>query len=359
MLQIIFIIVGVSFLINYLTFNKSINSLDYKLSSDTFITEVDEPFTLKSTIDNDKAMPVVYMETQLSFSESFAERYSQNNLYVGGYERIIITHHQKALQRGHHEVTSFKMILGDFLGFHRYTLRYPTHFEIFVKPVPMDLDMDLSPLDASYGDISVRRWIMEDPQMIIGIREYTGSEPLNRIHWPSSLKSGELYVKEFDFTSDRSANILLNMETSAPSWERPDSTSIERSISRCRSIVEAFEEESIPYGFACNAYSYENPRDRGYNVHPGLGEAHLNEVLLILARVDYKTSLRFFKLLEDAVLRASGNTYIIITPVVLEEYIDPLNLLSKLSQRVVLISEKNEFKAELSSQILQYKGAEK
>lgn len=359
MVWIIFILVVVSYLINYFVFNKSLNSLDYKLQSDLLVTEIDEPFEVRSVIDNNKKLPVVYMEAHLKFPPSFDYGFSQNNLYLGGYERIVLRHTQAGSKRGHYHIDNFKMVLGDFLGFHRYNMKYPANFDIFIRPKPMDLEKDLRTLDDTYGDISVKRWIMEDPQMIIGIREYTGTEPINRIHWPTSLRRGELHVKEFDYTSEQSAWVLLNMETGVPSWERPDEESIERSISRCRSVVEGFEAESIPYGFECNAYSYDNPQDRGYKLYPGLGPSHLDQLLFILARIDYKPGIRFFKLLERAAQTAAGNTVVVITPVVLEDYINHLNTLAKNASRVVLISEKNEFSHRLDHNIIIYLGGDK
>ncbi len=72
---------------------------------------------------------------------------------------------------------------------------------------------ELAPAGALLGDISVRRWIVDDPPlMTIGIREYTGNEPERYIHWPSSMKHNKLMVKNFDFTTDNSVLIALNMK---------------------------------------------------------------------------------------------------------------------------------------------------
>ncbi len=79
--------------------------------------------------------------------------------------------------------------------------------------------------------------------MTIGIREYTGNEPERYIHWPSSMKYNELMVRNFDFTTDNSVLIALNIETMKPSWEPIEEDLIENCISIARGVMEELEEE--------------------------------------------------------------------------------------------------------------------
>ena len=48
------------------------------------------------------------------------------------------------------------------------------------------------------GGNSLRKPSLETTPHAAGIREYYPGDPLNRIHWLSSLKRNQIMVKEFD-----------------------------------------------------------------------------------------------------------------------------------------------------------------
>ena len=102
--------------------------------------------------------------------------------------------------------------------------------EIIIFPQKLDIEKSITPLGSFNGDISVKRWIIDDPLMTIGIREYTGNESERFIHWPSSLKYNSLMVKNFDFTTDNNVLIALNIESMKPYWQCIDEEAIEKAF---------------------------------------------------------------------------------------------------------------------------------
>ncbi len=63
------------------------------------------------------------------------------------------------------------------------------------------------------GDISVNRFIFEDPMLTVGFSEYTGREPMRDISWTQSARLGRMMVKNYDHTVDLSVTILLNVQS--------------------------------------------------------------------------------------------------------------------------------------------------
>ncbi len=59
----------------------------------------------------------------------------------------------------------------------------------------------------------VSRQLLDDPFYISGVREYTGHEPMSRIHWLASAVQQELMVYNNDYTSRQSVTIILNMQS--------------------------------------------------------------------------------------------------------------------------------------------------
>ena len=49
-------------------------------------------------------------------------------------------------------------------------------------------DSSADVLSGFLGDVSVRRFIYEDPVLTTGFREYTGREPMKHISWTQSAR---------------------------------------------------------------------------------------------------------------------------------------------------------------------------
>ena len=60
----------------------------------------------------------------------------------------------------------------------------------------------------------MRRFILDDPSLLVGYREYTGREPMKQISWNQTAKTGRLTVRQNDHTTDRIAMVIVNMDLS-------------------------------------------------------------------------------------------------------------------------------------------------
>lgn len=169
----------------------------------------------------------------------------------------------KVEKRGLFSINEVRLELGDFIGFESKTQRVLINKEIIVYSKRLDFSESLVPMGSIYGDTSVRRWIIDDPFMTVGIREYTGNEPERFIHRPSSLKYRDLMIKNFHFTTDNSLMVLLNVETMKPSWKLIEDDIIEKVISLGRAVIEEFEDSKIPYGFSTNAKNRTSKYKKG------------------------------------------------------------------------------------------------
>ena len=68
------------------------------------------------------------------------------------------------------------------------------------------------------GDITVRRWINEDPFYPAGVREYRPGDEMRRINWKAVARTGDLQVNQFDYTADRKLYLLVSMWKSRKRW---------------------------------------------------------------------------------------------------------------------------------------------
>ncbi|NMA87383.1 MAG: DUF58 domain-containing protein [Tissierellia bacterium] len=345
------------YLINKWTLSSGYINLDYRMEIENNVVEIGEEIQIYSIIENNKFMAVPFLEVSEKFPKGFNTLGNSYAIFIMPYQRVRRKYSIMGEKRGLYNIEMVNFSLGDFIGFSSHHKYLKMKKEIIILPKKVDLQEELVPVGALLGDISVRRWIVDDPLMTIGIREYTGNEPERYIHWPSSMKYNELMVKNFDFTTDNSVLIALNIETMKPSWEPIEEDLIETCISLARGVIEELEEEKIPYGLITNAHNDLSIYEKGYYYHPGLGNRHLENLIEIMGRLSYKSDMLFENTLKS-IIKKQGNytTVVIITSRILNTYIEPINRLAGVASKTVVISLEDEYLDILPGHIIKYRG---
>lgn len=347
-----FLLIGV--LINALSKKYALTGLYYKRILSAQFVEPDEEFEIITVIENNKYMPVTFLRIEELFPVRLTYKTKANikydnggtrhalSLVMGPKQRVRRTYAVSATSRGSYILSRVSLTAGDFLGFS--TLKTEEDFpqELVVYPRTVNLPMELEAYGSFYGDLSVRRWIIQDPVLTVGIREYTGAEAQKNIHWPSSLRHGRLMVKNFDFTTDNSVMIVLNGECGKQFWQHIDKAAIEKCISIARTITEELTSLKIPYSMKTNLQSNRISRN-SFGIPSGTGENHHTLVLQLLGSANYGISGEFEMVLEQmAASREQCMTCIYIMPVLLPEYIGGINLLAGRNNKTVFIGLKRD-----------------
>ena len=345
-----------TYMINRFTLAYGYLNLNYKMNINKTLAEIGEPIEISSTIENRKPLNISFLKIVENFSKGLSIRSNQYKIFIMPYQRVVRKYNIYAKKRGLYFILNTDFELGDFAGFRTNRKTLPMKKEIVILPERLDLDEHIVALGSLSGDISVKRWIIDDPLMTIGIREYTGNEPERFIHWPSSLKYGNLMVKNFDFTTDNSVMVVLNIETMKPSFKKAEWDLVEKSISLTRGILEDFQESRIPYGFATNSFNDNSDSMNGHYHYPWLGQNHLTSFLEILGRIDEKIPSSFQTMLNE-LGRKQGNytTIVIISPRLLDSYIEGINILSKKVGNTVVISLEETLLDQLNKNIKKYR----
>lgn len=350
-------LIGFTYSINKATLHYGFRNLLYRMEIEKEVFEIGEDIEIVSIIENKKPLTVSFLKVEEKFPKGFNVGGNIYTLFIMPYQRVKRTYKIFGEKRGLHRIKDVDLELGDFIGFNKSDQNIGIGKSLIILPKKIDLEKSITPIGSLSGDISVKRWIIDDPLMTIGIREYTGNEPQKLIHWPSTVKYNNLMVKNFDFTTDNSVLIVLNIESSKPYWKSIDSERIERAISITRAVMEEFEDSKTHYGFASNAYNLKpNKYIKGYFYHPGLGNNHLYHLLEILGSIGYMAST-FEETLKD-IRRKQGNysTVIVITPKILEEYIEPINFLGKVANKTIVISVDGKHLEDLDKNIIKFRG---
>ncbi|MCL2126126.1 MAG: DUF58 domain-containing protein [Oscillospiraceae bacterium] len=216
-------------------------------------------------------------------------------------------------QRGRYMFNSAMLSGGDFLGLNENVKRVSPYSEIVIYPKEYDSGKIGDVLGGFLGDVSVRRFIMEDPVLTAGFREYTGREPMKAISWSQSARAGKMMVRSFDYTTEPSVTVLLNVECSCgEDGERAREALIETSYSMTHTVCKILEERRVKYDFYTNATSSGAFSDWSY-ISEGLGKQHFYTILEGMGRASYRATEPFASAIKRVETRGI-NSIIIITP---------------------------------------------
>lgn len=113
-------------------------------------------------------------------------------------------------RRGYYQLGPLVMETGDLFGLHRrYKVASRPHFlMVLPKIIPM----------AGYeiasrrpiGEVRMSYRLYEDPTRISGVRAYQAGDPLNRVHWRATARTGELQSKVYEPSTVAGATLLLD-----------------------------------------------------------------------------------------------------------------------------------------------------
>ena len=351
------------FLVERYYLQNGLSRIYYDVSVSQALLEPEEEFIIRSTIENHKPLflPYLSMEESLPYEIQIAETEQVDrdstglqvftNTTSAQYEQIrnaylkssfYLMPNQKFTRevraslpcRGRFLFRGCNLHGGDFLGLSDSDRSFPTTREVVVMPKRAPIP-DIGRLVGDFlGDLSVNRFIFEDPMLTIGFSEYTGREPLRDISWSQTARMGRTMVKNYDHTVDLSLTILLNVQSANPNSD--DDQAVETCISMVRSLCETLEEQHIKYSFLTNAIPV-GMIGGADEIEQGNGNRHFFAMMEMLGRL---TSIGA-KPFSNTILRAcrtseQGRHHILVTPDWNPEWAEPMRLLEKLSDGHIL-----------------------
>ena len=320
------LLAAVAALLQWLSLRHCLDGLSCDLTISRRAVECGERFQLISTVTNTRRLPVLFLrlseripgelnvelertgvrrEDRLMPSGNRAASLEQT-LYIMPRQKVTRTMDAQLPARGRYLFRGSRLTAGDLLGLRERQADFPRFREVVVLPPRVDL----AELDSAFGnylgDISVRRFILSDPRLTVGFREYTGREPQRDISWPRSLRDGRLMVKQYDYTAELTVTVILNISFGTQS-------EIERAYSLARVVCERLEERRISYSFATNACMTSAAGAWSY-LGDGLGGHHLNTIVECLGAANYDCMFPLKRLLDRAARREENRGYLLITP---------------------------------------------
>jgi len=200
---------------------------------------------------------------------------------------------------------------GDFLGLQEHSRQYGRFNEVVVAPRETMTPKLIDVFGGFMGEVSVNRFIMEDPVLTLGYREYSGREPMKMISWTQSAKRGQLMVKKTDYTLQPTVSVVLNTATALTGKEKAEM--LEETFRLTRTVCSMLERKGVKYNFVSNAILAGSSAVLSVS-DEGLGNRHFGGILEYLGRATYGSALSLETLLEKEARRQTSTGKILITP---------------------------------------------
>ncbi|MGQ9598634.1 MAG: DUF58 domain-containing protein [Anaerolineae bacterium] len=130
------------------------------------------------------------------------------------YSRTIKT---RCLQRGSFTLGPITLLSGDPFGLFQISRRLdkPAETTVLVYPATVDVPTFAPLVGLLPGGDTIHRRTPYVTTNVSGIREYVPGDAFNRIHWPSTARTGRLISKEFELDPTADIWIFLDLERAA------------------------------------------------------------------------------------------------------------------------------------------------
>jgi uncharacterized protein (DUF58 family) len=155
-------------------------------------------------------------------------------------------------RRGYYQLGPLVLETGDLFGLHRrYRVATKPHF-LLVQPEALPLSGYDIASRRPIGEIRLQHKLYEDPTRIAGVRRYEAGDPLNRVHWRATARTGVLHSKVYEASTIAGATILLDFHTATyPAKDEPVRS--ELAITAAASLANAVYEMGQQIGLISNA----------------------------------------------------------------------------------------------------------
>lgn len=341
-------IIIIIYIIEQVSIKNALKGIEYTQKPSLTVVEPNEEFDIVSILQNRTRRFVAFLRIKEKFSEDFylhiksdtvgSNTIIQSSLYM--MPKQILERRIKASipKRGRYFLYGATLYGGDFLGISEITGDYSCIEEVVVIPKETILPNIEIRLSGYIGDISINRFIFEDPILTAGFNDYTGQEPQKMISWVQTARVGHLMVKKYDYTLELMVTVLLNIDYNGDNSDEL----VEECFSIGRSVCQFLESKNIKYRFITNA-TIAGTRPIWANSDYGWGKNYLMNILEGLGRAVYIVKEPYKKMIERAMDFAElGVGHILITPNMEGSYLAGKDKLRELTGQDVCVLTPNQ-----------------
>lgn len=264
----------------------------------TRLTAIAEPVEVGATVEvkvklhNEGKLRVAWVLVEDLFPEHFLRqkpprvRITGRRLKlcsIGAGKSVLLTYSIECDTRGYYQIGPMLFETGDLFGLHRQHRIVADALYLMVLPKVLPLPKYDFASQRPIGEINSAHRLFEDPTRNAGVRPYQVGDPLQRVHWRATARTGELQCRVYDPTTLAGASLLVDFHQDAfPTRSEPFRSDL--MITTACSLAYAVTMLNQQIGLfsngrdAADLYRYE--RLKQHAAHPDAGYATRDEARL-------------------------------------------------------------------------------
>lgn len=300
----------------------------------TLHAEIGDRVIVRLVIRNTGMLPVPWVLLEDLLPLSVLDKDARLKVVKGRYMQIkmlrpggeaVIRYHLECVRRGYYQIGPLILENGDLFGLHR---RYrvetaPAYLLVYPRMTPLDSWEIAS--RRPIGDVRMLNRLYEDPTRIAGVRAYEPGDPLNRVHWKATARTGMLHSKIHEPSSLSGVTVVLDLHK-AGYHARGEPFRSELAVTTALSLANAVFEIGQQVGLVTNgrdaaerlrlqwrrevgdresahesAMNEENAQLAPLLVETRRGTEQLQRMRELLARVEWTDGLSFAQLIGETI----------------------------------------------------------
>ena len=186
-----------------------------KVAAPASVATRSEGATVEVMVDNFSFLPIANAKLTVSYKNSFSDleetEYITFPIHANNKEKL--SFQLSSAHCGTVTVRLKRLQMYDFFKLFCIRKRLNQSVNILVMPQVYDLDipMDMNSNYIAESSVYSKHRSGDDPSEVFNIRDYSGGDKLNRVHWKLSSKLGNLLVKEYSLPVSHAFLLLVEL----------------------------------------------------------------------------------------------------------------------------------------------------
>jgi uncharacterized protein (DUF58 family) len=256
-------------------------------------------------LENRSPLPVIYAEV---IDHSGMPGYAAHGIRVVDPRRTQAWRlHTTCTRRGVYPLGRWEVRFGDPLGVFEARQVYRHDQEVTVCPPLALLPTRRFSLRRTLGDrLTLRQPLPSNTTIAMSTRPYATGDPASRIHWRTSARHDEIFVRQFDPEASSVVWLILDLDQTVHVGEG-DSSSLESMIIAGATLASQLLMDHQAVGLLCGG-------DASGIVSPRPGPEHLWTILRALATAAPSQTPLGSRLAQAAAVTTARDSAVILTP---------------------------------------------
>ena len=343
------LIITVTIALSRVWSRRLFNRFNLKISLSSTHVYQEEELYIDVEIENRKFLPLPWLRIAIQLSneiivegkklKTVAGEMSQTVTLsgsIGWYEKKNWRVPISSKYRGNFQIGPTSIYSSDLFGLFGQKQQFNGVTRLIVYPKIISVENLSLPADRPLGDLKGRNQLFEDPLRITGLRNYEPGDPLRRIDWKATAKTGEMQSKVYHPSASQHLYIFMNIDTLNHSWEGFLPEELETTISVTASIAVWANTQRYAVGLLANGSLLGS--DRPLRLPPSRSKSQLPKILESLAAIQPLTMGTLASSVNREVQRLPiGSTVVLVAAFIPEDLSSQLKYLRNLGYQVNVV----------------------